>query len=292
MDATISNSNKELFKEIINFLEGSFDNFQQAWQENTEEAIHRVEVEQKHRHIHTKFQKQDLNRDNRNTTNFTLKHYENRNKNKIISQHTLKFYTDNENDLIYSLFTPLINQEEVSNKDYNNEKIFWKKEKETIIGKTENSSTTITIKGDILRIFQQVGFFANPLPYRMIKCRFFSGFIEIPDPHHPDTMLRMGNLELHDQGDRVQFTYKDGKKGKFIVELTQLIFAKRLAIMKLGIYNEPLEQIHYSSRAISYTWTNPDAKRIGINIRKILTGWTLIEPGFISSNNMDLEKET
>ena len=98
-------------------------------------------------------------------------------------------------------------------------------------------------------------------------------------------------MKLHDQGDRIQFAYEDGTTGKFIVELTQLVFAKRLAIMKLGVYDEPIENIHYSSNAISYTWTNPDAKRIGINLRKMLTGWTFIEPGFVSSNNMDLDKK-
>ena len=31
-----------LFQKIIKFFEGEFDNFQQAWQENTEDDIHQV----------------------------------------------------------------------------------------------------------------------------------------------------------------------------------------------------------------------------------------------------------
>ena len=55
MDAKIEG--RELFQKIISFLNGEFDNFQQAWQENTEEDMHRIEVNEKHRHLHTVFKK-------------------------------------------------------------------------------------------------------------------------------------------------------------------------------------------------------------------------------------------
>ena len=54
--------------------------------------------------------------------------------------------------------------------------------------------------------------------------------------------------------------------------------------MKLAVYDLSLGEVEINSRAISYTWVNPDAKRIGINLRKVLSGWTMIEPGFINQN--------
>jgi len=45
----------------------------------------------------------------------------------------------------------------------------------------------------------------------------------------------------------------------------------------LAIYDLPLAEVDINSKAISYTWANPEATRIGINLRKIISGWTLIE---------------
>ncbi len=279
MDATITNPNSPLFERIIEFLDGAFDNFQQAWQENTEEDIHRIEVTEKHRHIHTIFKKEATSVANK--VSFILTHFENRNKEDIVGQHKLILTYNSLKKEITTQFESF---------SFPPENMVWKLKEASIEGISSNKNTNFKIEDNQLIISQKEGFFQNPLPYKMIKCRFFSGFIEIPNPENPEAMIRMGDLKIHDQGDMIQFAYEDGTKGNFIVELTQLIFAKRLAIMKLGIYEEPIENIHYSSRAMSYTWTNPDAKRIGINLRKMLTGWTYIEPGFVSSNNMDLEK--
>lgn len=122
-------------------------------------------------------------------------------------------------------------------------------------------------------------------PYILNKCRFFSGFIEYPMPEDPETVHRMGNLEIHDQGGMVQLDYEGTD---YTIELTQLIFAHKIELMKLAIYDLPLDKVEINSKAISYTWTSPDSKRLGINLRKLISGWTYIEDGFLSSNNMDL----
>ena len=94
---------------------------------------------------------------------------------------------------------------------------------------------------------------------------------------------------MHDQGDRIQLQFPDGSLGEYTVELTQLVYGKKIAIMKLAVYDLPASKLEINSRSISYTWTNPEAKRIGINLRKIVSGWTLIEPGYLNSNNMRKE---
>ena len=145
----------------------------------------------------------------------------------------------------------------------------------------------IVIDADTVQIQELKGVHNQKSPYVFRRCRFFSGFVEYQLPDQPEEYYRMGNLELHDQGAMVQLDYPGTT---YTVELTQLVFAHKIPLMKVAIYNMPMEKVMINSKAISYAWTSPDAKRIGINIRKIVTGWTLIEEGFLSSNNLDLAK--
>jgi hypothetical protein len=57
----------------------------------------------------------------------------------------------------------------------------------------------------------------------------------------------------------------------FTVELSQVVFEKRIPVMKLAIYEEG------KSKAIMYNWTNPEAERIGVNLRWIQVGLTLVK---------------
>ena len=146
----------------------------------------------------------------------------------------------------------------------------------------------IRVNADGLFIDQLEGLSRQKSPYELFKCRQFSGFIEYRLPGQEDEYYRMGNLELYDQGDLVQLDYPGATR---TVELTQLVFAHRIPLMKVAIYDLPKEQVAINSKAISYAWASPDAKRIGINTREIVTGWTFIEEGFLSSNNMDLDQD-
>jgi hypothetical protein len=121
------------------------------------------------------------------------------------------------------------------------------------------------------------------VPFRLLRCRFFTGWIEIPDPKNPDQIYRFPNLRLHDQGDKVQLRMADGALGKYTVELTQLVFGHSIPIMKLAVYELEAAAVEFNSYAASYTWTNPEAQRIGINLRYITTGWTLEAAGLLAS---------
>ena len=126
-------------------------------------------------------------------------------------------------------------------------------------------------------------------PYQFLRCRYFSGWIQYPeDLNNPDELTDVRGLTLHDQGD-VAGVIINGQN--YCVELTQLVYAHTISIMKLAVYDESPTQLGINSRAISYTWTNPEAKRLGINLRNIISGWTYIEPGYLSSNNMTRSEE-
>ncbi|MDB4293148.1 hypothetical protein N9954_07030 [Maribacter sp.] len=147
---------------------------------------------------------------------------------------------------------------------------------------------------DILKIERDTlfignkGHFKNKDPYKFIRTRKFSGWIELPMRQYPDSIYRARNLEIHDQGGMAEVAIEGVH---YTAELTQLLFGHKLAIMKLAIYDMPMDSVEINSRSISYTWLNPEAKRTGINLRKVTSGWTFIEPGFINSDNTKFDKK-
>ncbi len=130
--------------------------------------------------------------------------------------------------------------------------------------------------------------FKNKEPYKFIRVRKFSGWIEYPMETEKDGKYHQGNLEISDQGGMAEL---DIEGVDYTVELTQLVYGKKLAVMKLAVYDKPLDSVGINSRSISYTWANPEAKRIGINLRKVLSGWTFIEPGFVNQNTWRKESK-
>lgn len=218
---------------------GEYNNFQQYWQENTEEEMHRVVASHPHEHRHLECLKTE------EANKLLVKLYAGRAKENLISEQTLKFR--------------------------NNEL-------------ASDSPGFFKLKdGDIY--LSGFGFLEDCLeaPYVFKPCRYFSGWIQYPpDIKDPDELYSLRDLEIHDQGGYAEL---DVEGVDYTVELTQLVYAKTLRIMKLAIYDIPKSEVGINSKAISYAWVEPDAKRIGINVRKVLSGWTFIEPGYISSNN-------
>jgi hypothetical protein len=56
---------------------------------------------------------------------------------------------------------------------------------------------------------------------------------------------------------------------KFSAELAQLSHKNGARVLKLGIVETA------SGKTVAYTWANPEAERIGINLRWIQAGFTL-----------------
>jgi hypothetical protein len=71
------------------------------------------------------------------------------------------------------------------------------------------------------------------------------------------------DLRIHDQGGRVKINEK------FSAELAQLSHKNGARVLKLGIVETA------SGKTVAYTWANPEAERIGINLRWIQAGFTL-----------------
>lgn len=217
---------------------GHWDNFQQYWLENTETEIHRVETNDKHRHLSL-----DIREIEEDDKIISIEVREGRNGQSLVEK--MKVQKEDLAEIVL-----------------------------------EQNSNTLLISG--------MKHFKNSQPYKFIRTRKFSGWLEYPMHQYKDSVYRKSNLEIHDQGGMAEINIEGVH---YTAELTQLLFGHKLPIMKLAIYNMPMDSVEINSRSISYTWLNSDAKRTGINLRKIITGWTFIEPGYINSDNTKFDKE-
>jgi hypothetical protein len=115
------------------------------------------------------------------------------------------------------------------------------------------------------------------IPHKLKRCRFFTGFAVVQkNPQAADSAAReqyhtMRNIRLHDQGERLRIVGESGEQTKYTIELSQVLYGKGLPVIKLAVYEDG------NTKAVAYTWANPDAKRLGINLRYMQTGFTLVE---------------
>ena len=243
---------------LFQALVGEFDNFQQVWQQNTDTEIHVLKTDSPHNHFHLTIEKLEPSSD-------------------FEAIFSVNFMSDKEK--ITEIWQFKDEQMFIENQSF---EIAFVDEVWTI----QNTDRTIEIAKNRLKILDS-GYFSNAekVAFKMNRCRFFTGWIEIPDPENAEKIYRFPNLRLHDQGDSVQLVMPDGSLGKYTVELTQLVFGHTIFIMKLAVYELPKTDLEINSHSIAYTWTNPEAERIGINLRYIISGWTLENTGLGVSKN-------
>jgi hypothetical protein len=240
-------------------LSGSFDNFQQVWQQNTNDKLHRVAVPQKHRHYHLKFAA-----DSARPQIVRLTIYEGRNNSRLIASKTLAISQKGAN-----LFLTIDGQ---------------KPARLTLRPDGfETEGGQVRMRGDTIWIAHPTLLEANAQPYRFLRCRFFTGWLQYPLPNKPDSTYFQNNLTMHDQGGLVTLNVPGTR---YTAELTQLVYGQKIKLMKLAIYELPLDSIGINSHSASYTWTSPEAKRLGINLRRIVSGWTLVEQGYQNRNTL------
>ncbi len=249
----------EAIDKILSQLKGSFDNFQQFWQENTEEEIHANYVDKPHQHIHLKFV---LPEDQKNTVE--IHHFTGRNNEEIVGKLKLSFEITNNNKIELIV---------------DNQKTY---ELELFEQGFKTIDPFLSLNADSLEI-HGLNIYENEIAYKLKKCRYFDGWLQCPVDGKEDEFFELRGLQIHDQGGMAQIQYQDEV---YTAELTQLVFAHKIHIMKLAIYDLPISEIGINSKAISYTWSNPEVKRIGINLRKIISGWTYIEAGYLNSTNL------
>ena len=271
----------ELLESFSVLLTASFDNFQQCWQQQTEEEQHQVSIKKPHRHWHLDFE--PLEQGFTGTRWWKVNYFEERNS--AVGKEEFWRVQVGENGTQLHCYHY---QDQAASDQAHIRSWIWKATESGFIAENASGKPVAWLDQTQLRVHFDEGVLAHPdNAYCLLRCRYFAGWIEAPIPGKEEEMHRQGNLQIHDQGGLIKLLDSSSNPSGNSVELTQLVYGKQIAIMKLAIYQEEHSGISYNSKAISYTWTNPEAKRIGINLRFISSGWTLIEPGFINSDRLN-----
>jgi len=107
---------------------------------------------------------------------------------------------------------------------------------------------------------------ADGMPYKLKRARPFTCWAALRKEGTVDKYDGMLDVTMHDQGKWVTFRTEDGKETKYAFELSQLRYGQKVPVMKLALYDAGKEQ------AFAYTWTEPESRKIGINLRWIQVG--------------------
>ena len=107
---------------------------------------------------------------------------------------------------------------------------------------------------------------ADGVPYKLKRARQFSCYAALRKEGTTDQYDSMLDIVVHDQGKMVTLRDGGGTATKYSFELSQLRYSQQTPVMKLALYEAGKEQ------AFAYTWTEPEGKKIGINLRWIQVG--------------------
>ncbi len=303
-------------KEMLSWFTGEFDNFQQVWQEKEDKIADSL----RHEHIHSIFLPVAMPALGAHV--FFVKQYMDGDTDKIYRLRVYTFSEDKtDNAIRLDIYTFKEKSDETTFKNANKDPsvlaalgpqnftsmtgcgVFWRKEGGAFIGSMKEKACNFLSKRSGKRIFVTDSLRLTPdqiwirdeaydeaggyvfghkakIPHKLVRCRAFKGWFAIRQEGGKEEKYDfVGNLNVHDQGWRKRVIRPDGTPTPYTVELSQVIFEKRVNVMKLAIYEEGTE------RAITYNWTNPEAERIGINLRYLQVGLTLIKDDLKDKNN-------
>jgi hypothetical protein len=290
-------------KLMLQWFAGEFDNFQQVWLEKEQK------VEQPHEHIHSIFAPIKLPFLGENV--FYVKQYMDGNPQKIYRQRLYNFKTnpvekaiqlDIYSFLVDSLYDDAhLKPEKLKNlslaqlSTISGCAVYWRKQNDKFMGYMKEKACNFVSKRSGKKIYitdslqlsqteiwirdeaydedgKYVFGHRGKIHHKLKKCRMFKGWAVIQkESGKADDYYVMRDIILHDQGQKTQIIDKDGTKTNYWVELAQVVYQGGLPVLKLAIYEEGKE------KALAYTWTNIEAKRIGINMRSHQAGFTWLE---------------
>jgi CpeT/CpcT family (DUF1001) len=294
---------KDDMKSMMLFFEGRFDNYFQTWEEKESKS------EFPHEHIHSIFAKVNLPAIGENV--FYVQQYFDNDPSKIYRQRLYNF-TENKKEkavqlTIYNfddekkykdshLDSAKLNGLTFANlKTTSGCEVYWKREGEKFIGTmkkdackvvSQRSGKTLIITDDLFLTKDEIWIndqakdeqgnyiFGNKsnVHHKLKRVHFFEGWTAVlkngttpmlDSDAAADDYAGQTKLSIHDQGDIVKIN------DKYSVQLARLVYKNGTKVLKLGIIDNA------TGKTVSYTWTNPEAEKIGINLRWVQAGFTL-----------------
>ncbi len=306
-------------QEMLSWFTGEFDNFQQVWQQKEDKMPDSLQ----HEHIHSIFLPVKIPALGQNV--YYVKQYADGDSNKIYRLRVYNFSIDKqENAIRLDIYT--FKDEKAYQTANNTPSVletlkpenftatdgcgvYWKRENGIFIGSMKPKACNFLSKRSGKRIFITDSLKLTPnelwirdeaedengnyvfghkgkIHHKLIRCRAFKGWIAIAKEGVDKANITdadyifIPNLRLHDQGWKKRVVLPDGTVTPYTVELSQVVFQKTIPVMKLAIYEEG------KTKALTYNWTNPEAERIGINLRWIQVGLTEVKTGVLNRENI------
>lgn len=292
-------------KVMMKWFEGRFDNYQQVYAEKQSKAQY------PHEHIHSIFHKVDIPAIKGET--FFVQQYMDGNPSKIYRQRLYSFTPNEKENAIQLTIYSFKEQTKYTDSHKDDSKIkgltmadlttlpgcevYWRLKGDKFEGsmkkngcrvKSRRSGKTIIISDDLFLTKNEIwirdqavdeegnyvfGHKGN-VHHKLKKVRWFKGWSAIVKDDNPKIAMQdfsrdeyngKRDIIIHDQGQIVKIS------DKYSIQLAALKYSPTLEVLTLKVIDNA------TGKTISYSWTNPDAKRIGINLRWIQAGLTLKE---------------
>lgn len=290
---------------MMSWFEGRFDNFQQVSEEKESKAQY------PHEHIHSIFAR--VNLPNLGENVFYVKQYMDGDASKVYRQRLYIFAPNKKEKAVELKIYTFPDEKAVVDAHLSPEKlngltlgtlkatpgceVYWRLNEagDKFLGtmkpnacrvESKRLNKTIIISDDLFLTKNEIWIndqardeagnyvFGNKsgVHHKLKKVRVFEGWTAV---------LKSGATEM--SGEDAPADAWDGQRGisiheggqivrvndKFSVQLAQLVHKNGTPVLKLGVIENA------TGKTVSYTWTNPEAERIGINLRWLQAGFTL-----------------
>jgi hypothetical protein len=290
-------------KLMMEMFEGEFDNYAQAWEDKERKA------EYPHEHIHSIFHRVNLPAVGEHV--FYVKQYTDGDPAKIYRQRLYNFTLDEKEQAIRLDIYTFPDERAVTDAHLDPSKlagltkdrlratpgceVYWRRRGEEFhgymkptcrvnsqrLGKTIIITDDLKLNRDEIWINDQAKdeagnyVFGNKsgVHHKLRRARWFEGWAvlrvaETGDDKKDYEALR--GLRLHDQGQMLPLVKANGEQTSYSLQLSHLTEqSSKTPVMVFKLFEEG------KSQAIAYTWTQPGAARVGINLRWFQSGFTL-----------------
>ena len=288
---------------MMQWFEGRFDNFAQTWEEKESKAKF------PHERIHSIFARVSLPAIGENV--FYVQQFMDGDETKIYRQRLYIFTPNKKEKAVELKIYTFDDDKKYVDANLDNAKlknltmqnlvtttgceVFWRRDGDKFLGTmkpnsckvvSKRSGKTLIITDDLFLTKDEIWIndqakddqgnyvFGNKsgVHHKLTRARMFEGWTavlkdgstEMTGADAPsDAWDGQRNLTIHDQGETIKIN------DKFSAQLAQLTYKNGTKVLKLGIVENA------SGKTVAYTWTNPEAERIGINLRWIQAGFTL-----------------
>lgn len=292
------------FKRFLEWFPGEYDNNEQVWQQ----AQDGIAKEDRHEHIHHIFL--PVNAPNIGEHTFFIRQYMDGDYENVYRQRLYNFLIDEEEQSIRLQIFSFKDEAKYADTDQDPSRIagitagevrnmpgcdvFWRFEEGRFIGEmkenacffhSERMGKNIYITDTLYMTDSEIWIadtaydedgnhvFGREEHHKNRKVRYFTGWAVIQKSHFDESAGEdeyhvVSGLRLHNEGQIVPLVSKEGFETGYSVELAQLTYQESgTPILKLALLDK-------EGYAFTYIWANPEASRLGINLRWAQVGLT------------------